>query len=154
RIIDLQTIRDSNLAAHGGEVLRRHLPIEVSRAVDHQSLTVLLKHILFEHRDGSSFAAAVVSGSGVAAKNANLRVASQFRIDLANGCQKISIKGMVPDVVGRLGCRLPDLLQLGFGYVLASNVAIKVRLLRSAGEFHDNIPHLLREVRMTNQSDS
>jgi hypothetical protein len=47
-----------------------------------------------------------------------------------------------------------DLLPLRPGYVLASNVTVQGRFLRGATELHHDAPDFLREVGMTNQSDS
>src|SRR5262249_995192 len=86
--------------------------------------------------------------------DAKSRIGRQLRIDIADGREKLRVSWSVPDSIGRLGCGLPDLLQLCRGYVFASNVTVQGRLLRGAAELHHNGPHFLREVGMTNQGDS
>jgi hypothetical protein len=90
---------------------------------------MLLKHLFLENGNGGGFTATVVSRSGVTPENANSRTGRQLRIDVADGCKKLSINRFVPEAVGRLGCGLPNLRQLGWGYVLASNVTVEGRLL-------------------------
>src|SRR5262249_15352118 len=115
---------------------------------------MLLKHLLLQNGDGGGLTATVVSWSGITAKHANLCIGRQLRIDVADGCEKLRVDGVVPDSVGGLGCGLPDLLQLGSGYVLTSNVTVQGRLLCGARELHYDGSHFLREVGMTDYGDS
>src|SRR4030081_2605401 len=110
---------------------------------------MLLKHLLLQNRDGGGFTATVVSWSRVTPEDANSRIGRQLRINVADGREKVRVNSRVPNAIGRLGCGLPDQRQLGSGYVLASNVTVKGRLLRGAPELHHDGPHLLREVGMT-----
>jgi hypothetical protein len=63
----------------------------------------------------------------------------------------------VPDapasLIGRLGCGLPNLRQLGCGYILVSNVAVEDRLRGGARELYHDRSHFFCEVGMTNQTD-
>ena len=74
---------------------------------------MLLERLLLQNRDSGDLTASVVSRSGVAPKDANSRIGRQLRIDVADGCEKIRVNRIVPDSVARLGCGLPDLLELG-----------------------------------------
>src|SRR5215471_17646498 len=109
-----------------------------------------LKHLLLHNGDGGGLTAAVVARSRITAEDANTSIGGQARIDIADGCEKVRVDGMVPDSVGRLGCGLPDLLQLGPGYVLTSDVTVKSRLLRRAAELDHDRPHFFREIGMAN----
>src|SRR3984957_11053166 len=153
-VIALQHPHESDVLAHAGKVIRWHRPIEVPGAINHQGLPMLLKHLLLQDGDGSGLTATVVSWSGITPKDANSRIGRQPRIDVADGCEKLRVNGFVPDSVGGLGCGLPDLLQLGPGYVLTSNVTVQGRLLCGARELHYDGSHLLREVGMTDHGDS
>ena len=87
-------------------------------------------------------------------RQANPRIGNQPRIDVADDREKVRVNWRVPDSVVRLGGGLPNLLQLGSRYALASNVTVQGRLLCGARELHDDGPHFLREVGMTNHGDS
>src|SRR5689334_2970100 len=87
-------------------------PVEMSRAVDHQGLAVLRQNLLLEHGSGGRFAVALVCWSGVAPEHPNSRVGRQFRVDVANGREKVRVQRRVPDAVG---CGLPDAFELGSG---------------------------------------
>src|SRR5262249_18122298 len=123
-------------------------------SINNQGLTVLLKHLFLQNGEGGRLPGAIVSRSRVAAEDADSGVDRQPRIDVAHGRQKVSVNWIVPDSARRLASALPDLLQLGSRYFLASNVTVKSRLLRSAAELHDDGPHFLREIGMANHSDS
>lgn len=52
---------------------------------------MFLKHLLLQNGDGGGLTATVVSWSGIASKDANSRIRSQPRIDVADGCQKLRV---------------------------------------------------------------
>src|SRR5262249_33161156 len=152
--IAFQHPHDSDVLAHAGKVISWHRPIEVPFAINHQGLPMLLQHLLLQNGDGGGLTATVVSWSGITPKDANSRIGRQPRIYVADGCEKLRVNWFVPDAVGGLGCSLPDLLQLGPGYILALNITVKGRLLRGAAELHYDGSHFLREVGMTDHGDS
>src|SRR5262245_5569596 len=115
---------------------------------------MLLKYLLLENGEGGNLAATVVSRSGIAAEDANARIGGQLRIDVTDGGEKVRVNRIVPDSVVRLGCGLPDLLELSSRHVLASNVPVERRLLRRTAELHHDGPHSLGEVGMANHCDS
>jgi hypothetical protein len=59
-------------------------------AINHQGLPMPLKHLL-QNGDGGGLTATVVSWSGITPKHANLRIGWQFRIDVADGCEKLRV---------------------------------------------------------------
>jgi hypothetical protein len=85
----------------------------VPGAINKQGFTLLLKHLLLKNGDGGGLTASVVSWAGVTPEDANSGIGRQPRIDVADGCEKLSINRRVPDSVDRLGCGLPNLLKLG-----------------------------------------
>lgn len=98
--------------------------------MDHRGLTVILKHLLSQNRDRSGLTATVVSWARVASEHADSPTGWQLRIDVADRCKKVRVNWRAPDSIARLICGLPNLRQLGRGYVLASNLTVKGRLLR------------------------
>jgi len=129
-----------------GIYLSRLNSSEVRGTINNQGFTVLLKHLLLQNGDGGR--------PRVTSENAKARIRRQPRIGIADGCEKVRINLRVPDAVGGLGYGLPHLLQLGFGYVVATNVAVKGRLLRGAAELDHDGMYFLCKVGMTNYSDS
>src|SRR5580704_11162829 len=114
---------------------------------------MLQEHLLLQNGHGGGLTATVVSWSGVSPEDANSRVGRQLRIDVTDSREKVRVHRRVAESVGRLGCGLPNLRQLGRGHVLASNVTVEGQLLRSAAAFHNDGSHLFREAGTTNHSD-
>src|SRR4029079_1809851 len=100
---------------------------EMRGAVNNEGLAVLLKDLLFQNGHGGDLAAPVVTWSGVATEDANFRIRRQPGIHVANGSQELRIHRTVPDAVGPLSGRFPDLRQLGLRDILATNVPVKRR---------------------------
>jgi len=115
---------------------------------------MLLKHPFLQQGNGGYLTASVVSQSGITAKDADSQVCGESRIHFADGCEKLGVDRIVPASVGGLGCGLPDIRQLGSGYVLTSNVSVQSRLLSRAREFHHDGLHFLWEVGMTNKCET
>ncbi len=90
-IIPFQHSRDSDVLAHAGNVIPRHISIEVRGAINNQGFTMLLKHLLLQNGDGGGLTATVVSRSGVTTEDANSRIGRQPRIDIADGREKLSV---------------------------------------------------------------
>src|SRR6185436_1924793 len=72
--IDFQFPRDSDVVAQAGQVVLGHSSIEVRGAINNQGLTVPLKYLLLQNRDGCGLTTTVVSRSGVTAEDANSRM--------------------------------------------------------------------------------
>src|ERR1700734_2802257 len=112
---------------------------------------MLLKYLILQNGDGGGLTATFVSWSGITSEDANSHIGRQPRINVADGCKKLRVNWRVPESAGTLGFGLPDLLQLGLGYICASNITVKRRLLRGAAEFKYDEPYFLSEVGVTNQ---
>jgi hypothetical protein len=92
-IFGFQFRRDPDVAAHAGQIIGRHIPIEVRGAIHKQRLAALLEHLLFHNGDRRNLTTAVVSRSGIATEDANARIGRQLRIDVAHGCKEVCVNG-------------------------------------------------------------